>query len=642
MERTPKGKKKNKVASVFCIVLACILVFETIILNIIWIPAIIKRNKKDSELIVFARENPGIEAVEQAEAICLRQYIYARLIEEELVRYEENTEDYTEFMALANEVQNAWNQCAIYCDALDRMAAMLIVEENKPGYCATYAESQIVYNDTKEFEIHDPFAITAQAKGKSEELKFAETLTRVFDAGPRGEKIKNVADYLGTDAKTAKEAFDNSMAYIYSTSQADAEAYHKWYISCKVAASAGKVAGVVASGGAALAAGGALATAGLVIAGADAAVSVAETTCEITLGEKHTVTKVLDDAESYTSILAAGSNLLSFKSANAVDKILTIAGTSGDLTQGKFVGGALDVDSSGQVKLFAWTFNKDADKKSKKKYHDQMIRDISRRLNKYDGRYIFNNKEEISEGVAAGVEKYIENEKNGITTEDRKLSAIPKEELDVLVEENKPELPDEEIMQIMNDLEAELNRAVTEGDMLNLSEDDDPYIIAPTLDDIDGAWEFTISYSDLSSKLVEAIADGLDSTFGEGTSDAALENRIDEKESVTIHAYVNIEKQTHDTAKVTMITDDDGEWTYSVYSGKMKEGVLSMKLESYSTSQAIGISEGVDKMDFEFYGYKDERYSSGTYEMTSFALNATVDYYGQRVYENDYWEFIGE
>lgn len=637
MERTPKGKKKNRVASVFCILLACLFILETIILNIIWIPEIIKNTQSDAELVVFSRENPGLEAADEAAAICLRTYIYARLLEEEMLRYEENTEDYSEFAALAAETTNAWAQCSQYCDTLSRMADILTVEESKPGYCNTYGESLIAASETKEFKLKDPFAMTAYAKEENETLKYAQTISNVFDCGPRGQKLKYLADYLGTDARGAKEALDNAQALVFDNSLADAEYYHKWYIGCRVAATTGKVCAVVASGGAAAAAGGAIMSAGLVIAGADAAVSVGATACDITLGSNHTVTKALDKAEEVTGIIAACSGVGTYKNANSVDKLLTVVGVTGDAAQGKILGGAVDVDMTGEVKVLTMTVREDQTDIEKKEFRKSMQDRMKQEIKNSKGKKIFN--EDTAESIAEGVETLMTSDE---TKEDRELANIPKEELDKLVEENKPTTSPEETMERMNQLEETLNTASAEGTMIDITEEDVEVVVVPTLEQLDGAWEVNLSFSDINSPLVDAIAEGLDSTFGEGTADAAITYYYDENTTLETDCYMNIEAISDKKAKVTLITDNDGEWSYSEYDGEMDYGTMTLKLNNYTVSDNAGINSGIDKLVLDFYGYGEQMYTSGSYEYKSFTVNTDIDYSGQLISKNEYWEFAGE
>lgn len=631
MERTPKGKKKNRVASVFCIILTCILLIETAVLGYIWIPEIIRKNTHDSTLIVMAPDNPGLEASEEAAAIVLRQYIYARLLEEKVARYEENADNFSEFEALVNQTANAWNLCGIYCDTLTRMSDVLSAEESKQEYTPTYGDNQIVCNE--EIKIQDPFAITAQAKGKSKELLAAETLTRVFDKGENGKKLKYLADYMGTDVKTAKEAFDNAQALIYDGAAKDADWYNKCYYGCKIAATTGKVCAVVASGGAA----GWAMSSGLVIAGADAVVSVANTTCDITLGSDHAVTKALDKTEEVTGILAAGSGVAGLKGANSTDKILTLTGMGTDLAQGKIIGGAVDMDLTGEVKVCTFTVSEDQTENWKKQSEKEMIENIRQRFKKYDGKDVFTT--ETAKKISQGIETLTDESPSNNNTD---LSSIPDEQLDKLLEENTPDLTDEEIMQIMNDLEEELNEAVEHDEMTGLTKEDYPVLSAPTVYDVEGAWEITLSLSNIGSKLVDNLAAGIDAAFGEGASEDVLEYHYDKDSVQSVNLYMNVEPVSDKKAKVTMISVEDGEWYYSEYDGTMDNGTMTLKLKSYESNLEVGISQGMDKLVFDFYGYGDERYIQGTCDLKSYVASADIDYVGQRVDPDGYWEFTGE
>lgn len=620
-ERTPKGKKKNRVASVFVILLSLILIIESITLSITWIPYIIQKNTHDSMIMSLAAQTPGAEAASQISALATRQYVYARLLTEKLARCEVTDDDYSEFEALYNETVQAWETSIYLNDKATEIALILEAEEQKDGYSGVYGESDYAFNETN--EPANPFVLHAKAADDGLSAReFAEEFTRQYDQAPAGKKIKTLAEYYNTDAKSIFYELKQTQAILEGAAYEDlGDTMNKWYIGAKATAAAGKVCAVVVTGGTA---GAAAAGTGLVIAGCDAAVSVGATTCEICLGSNHTLTKTLDKTSEFTGIISAASSVSSIASATNADKIIFAASSLADAADGKVLGGAVDVDYDGTVKLC--TFQVSPEKMT----HDELVKDIKQRFKKYDGKDIFNKN--TAEAIADGLEKYNKEEPQ------RSIEECTDEELDKALNENTIQLTNEEIIQKADELVDKIQTAVNEGTMLDVADESPDCLIKPELDDITGAWKIDFTLNNMSSQLVDNITNGISTMFGEDVADAAIENYMDEK--VSMSAYMNIEETAGDKALVTLyFFDEYGEpAAYETMTGSMKDGVLKLKQKEYVSGDNAAISDGINELEMEFYVSDTGTFTSGTYSLESYFLNADIEYNGTMYSADEYWD----
>ena len=620
--RTKKGKKKNKVASVFVIILALVLFAENCALGVIWIPYIIEKNTHDSMIMSLAPQTPGAEAASEVSALATRQYIYARLLTEKLARYEVTNDDYSEFEALFNETVKAWETSIYLNDKAVEIASLLEIEEQKDGYSGVYGSSDFALNETT--EPSNPFVLHAEAADDEPSAReFAEEFTKQYDKAPAGKKIKTLAEYYNTDAKSIFYELKQTQAILEGAAYEDlGDTMHKWYIGAKTTAAAGKVCAVVVSGGTA---GVAAAGTGLVIAGCDAAVSVGATTCEICLGSDNKLTKTLDKTSEFTGIISGISSPFSIASSSNAEKLIFATSTLADAADGKILGGAVDVDNDGTVKLC--TFQVSPEKMT----HEELVKDIKQRFKKYDGKDIFTKK--TAEDIADGIEQYINEEP------EHSIEECTDEELNEAINDNSLPISDEEIVEKADELGNEINTSVSEGTMIDVSDEPPVIAVTPELDEITGAWYIDLKYNNMSSDLVDDINNGIASMFGEDVAEAAIENHMDEDAFAS--GYMNIENTSGDNVLVTLYFFDEygAPAAYETMTGSMKDGVLKLRQKEYVSGDNSAISDGINKLEMEFFKTETEIYSLGTYSLESYFLNADIDYHGTLYSDEVYWDF---
>ena len=137
-ERSAKGKKKKRIAAGFAIAFSVILMLEGIFLAVIWGGRASEKKKNAPVVISFGKQNPGREIGSEAAAIALNQYVYARLLEEKMVRFDENG-DYEEFKALVDETEAAWATADDYAAKLDFVTNLYLTGHSQGGLATILA-----------------------------------------------------------------------------------------------------------------------------------------------------------------------------------------------------------------------------------------------------------------------------------------------------------------------------------------------------------------------------------------------------------------------------------------------------------------------------------------------------------------------
>ena len=653
LERSAKGKKKKRVAAGFAIALSVILLFEGISMGIIWGGRAREKKKNAPVVISFGKQNPGREIGSEAAAIALNQYVYARLLEEKMVRFDDNG-DIDEFRALVDETEAAWTKADEYAEKLETMGTALEAEETKEGYVDLYRPTKVAYlEDNNGPVIQDPFALHAQAKGywDDESLEWAKEVQDYYDRAPAGKGMRLLASVLKTDTAHAAIRFQQAQAILKGESEVD-EVNQTWHINnCKALSTTGKAAGTVV----AIAATGGTVTvisgAGILASGVDATVNFSATQASIRLGDEHHCTQVLDKVSEYTGMAATITSFWGVPGSSTGEKILFGVGTFADATDGKVLGGVVDVDADGEVKLLGIPVREGANSKAERKAN--MRNFIEESQKKWKGKDIFIRNVPSEEKLDNLVESLDEMEKakeKGITNTEVPLSEVSDEYLDIALKEYKEKLESwyKDGVAMMDWLTEQFNEALENGSLFVVVEEEEEYLYFPTVDDVAGAWDVNLTFTNMESELVNAILRGIIEILPVEVEDpdAVIEESVEYDDGASISGYMNIEPTGKNKARVTMyLYGDDGEAVTVVYSGKMnKQGIMSLKMRSYSgggNSGSESIDIGFPNMEFDFYGIGEGRYTSGTYYLKSYALNADIQYYGTRQSADEYWDFGG-
>ncbi|MBR4580090.1 MAG: hypothetical protein IKO32_02530 [Lachnospiraceae bacterium] len=650
-ERSAKGKKKKRIAAGFAIAFSVILMLEGIFLAVIWGGRASEKKKNAPVVISFGKQNPGREIGSEAAAIALNQYVYARLLEEKMVRFDENG-DYEEFKALVDETEAAWATADDYAAKLETMGTALEAEETKDGYQDLYRPTKIAYLEEKNTPVmQDPFAIHAQAKGHwdKESIEWAQEIQDYYDRAPAGKNMRLLACVLKTDTAHAAIRFQQAQAILKGEAEID-EVNQTWHINnCKALSTTGKAAGTVvaiaATGGTVTV----LSGAGILASGVDATVNFSATEASIRLGDEHHCTQVLDKVGEYTGMAAAITSFWGVPGSSTGEKILFGVGTFADATDGKLLGGVVDVDADGEVKLIGIPVREGANSKAERKA--AFRKSINEFREKWKGKDIFVRNvpsEEKLDNLVDSLDDMEKAKEKGVKNTEVPLSEVSDDYLDIAIKQYKEKLDSwyNEGVEMMNWLVDQFNEALENGSLYVVMEEEEEYLYFPTVYDVAGAWDVNLTFNNMESELVNTIVRGIIEILPVDVDDpdAIIEDSVEYNNGASISGYMNIEPTGKNTARVTMyLYGDDGEMVTVVYSGKMnKQGMMSLKMRGYNGGGESGsVDVGFPNMEFDFYGIGEGRYTSGTYYLKSYTLNADIDYYGTRHHADEYWDFAG-
>lgn len=151
----------------------------------------------------------------------------------------------------------------------------------------------------------------------------AEQISAVFDAAPAGQRLKKLAAFLGTDAKTAYQVLKGTQAEVTQQAYADEDFYRKCETAAVVIKDAAKVgffAGSIALSGGLSASFSAVEGAAIIAGGTDLMLEIYEDHATIAYGEGNDTTMVIKDLRKGTKPLAAILGLSNLAS-HAIDQL---------------------------------------------------------------------------------------------------------------------------------------------------------------------------------------------------------------------------------------------------------------------------------------------------------------------------------
>ena len=303
-------------------------------------------------------------AVEQAGAIATQQYIIARLKTEALIEYDIENGSIDELKVMTDDTLEAWRLCEL---ASVQAAELADYAQSLRSSASTQAAT-MSYTSSKSAVI-GLFTTVAYAAEENAAVKWAKDLTTKYDAYPSGQKIKQLSENLGTDAKNAFAQLKMAQAILegaaYNDEADTIQKYENAAMATKTACKTGLyIGGVIASGGTAT---GILEAGGMVISGVDTIVDIASTGSTIILGENNKVTMAANDLKDIVGSIASiagGVNVFSGDSIKAgikagaefskqmgsLDKLNYIGESVLDLvSEGKILGGTITVGDDGET-----------------------------------------------------------------------------------------------------------------------------------------------------------------------------------------------------------------------------------------------------------------------------------------------------
>lgn len=303
-----------------------------------------------------------------------------------------------EKLAVLDSCIEAWRITDVVASKAEGMAELLEQAEELPEYQGTQAmiikedkdgNLYAAVKDSVANDIKDMFFIkvyAAENDSKLDAKAWATMITKAYDEGKNGQKLKNIANMMGLngadkeDCKKAYKALQTAqgiMKGIYEGEQAEKEAatWDNIVKTAKVLQTAGKVAAVVATVATAGSSVGLLEFGGAAFDGVDALLDVADTGAMLILGENNSISLRAQEMQNKYGVIGSilgGANvaksLVGFK-FNDMLKMVREGATDQKkwetysnlsylgknmyelVTQKKLLGGAVTVDEKGNVRI---------------------------------------------------------------------------------------------------------------------------------------------------------------------------------------------------------------------------------------------------------------------------------------------------
>ncbi|NSW92070.1 MAG: hypothetical protein HPY74_15610 [Firmicutes bacterium] len=305
-------------------------------------------------------EPQALQTANEATALALRQYIYARLATEAFLTADASSMTIEELSKMADELLLAWEnaeQFSSSAEDITNRAAMLLETPNlKQTSAADELQSGFMTLAAAPINF-SVVAYAAESGRKIDPQTWAENLTKQYDALKGAKRYQQLAQQLGTDAKTAYEQMALAQKIIKSAAELEeAEGVVNAYTESinylqgvKTASKVGVfVVGTVVTGGGSLSALGASSwslgqTGAVIVGGTDCIVDIAATGSNIILGENHQVTVGFNDVKDKLAPVSAVVGLATFNSGETGEQLAYIGDTLVDwFYEGKVMGVQVD------------------------------------------------------------------------------------------------------------------------------------------------------------------------------------------------------------------------------------------------------------------------------------------------------------
>ena len=288
---------------------------------------------------VTVEREPGpqaLQAANQATALALRQYIYARLKTEEFAEADFASLSMDEIAAMTEETAAAWETAdALAAGAeaiIDQAIVLLKDSSDDQNTDSLWSQAQAI-----PFIAKGPdFSTIPLANGEGKQIDpktWAENLTKQYDALRGAQRYKQLAEQMGTDTKTAVEQMALAQEIIHSQAVADADFWDKMTKAAQATKTACKVGlfvgATVATGGGSLAslAGSSMTVAkagAVIVGGVDCIVDIGTTASTIVLGENHQVTMDFEKIGDVLQPISMVVGLATMDPGETVEKIALV------------------------------------------------------------------------------------------------------------------------------------------------------------------------------------------------------------------------------------------------------------------------------------------------------------------------------
>jgi hypothetical protein len=332
-EKSSASKRFRKFISIFLAVL--------LILNLV---ACSKPEPAGDEPLVVEREAGPVpqQMANQATAIALKNYIYARILTEEFLGTEAQPISIDDALIMMDELYAAWETAdAVAVKAVEITDQAVLLLEGSANGSRLGLDRLAVLIKTIESKVFDSSGIAYAGAPTIDRETWAENLAKQYDALRGAKRYQQLAKQLGTDTKTAVEQMTLASKILRNAAdleeaQAEAAEYNRSLnvvTTYKTASKVGLFVGAtIATGGGSLAslAGSSMTVGGaaaVVVGGVDCIVDVGQTTSTIVLGEDHQVTVGFKEASVVISPVSAVVGLVTLDPTKA-EGVIAFVGES--------------------------------------------------------------------------------------------------------------------------------------------------------------------------------------------------------------------------------------------------------------------------------------------------------------------------
>lgn len=287
-------------------------------------------------------ENAELQELEELNDItikALHSYVYARLLTDKLVTVDINAISKEELEQLIAETTKAWDVTAKYTDVIPVVADAAIEKVGKASQDNT-GKTGLMY------------AFIQNVYGENSASEWAKKITSQYDATKGANKLKQLGQQLGVDAKVAFKQLVMAQNIIQAdAANEEGDLNLKWQQYAEVTKTVSKtglfICATVATAGLSTAAAGSLTLAeatGVVVSGADVIVDVGNTTSNIILGSDHKVSMGMENLKDKLAPVTFVFGVNGFSSSSVGEKMAFLGDNLTDWFYNKKIAGIKLVD----------------------------------------------------------------------------------------------------------------------------------------------------------------------------------------------------------------------------------------------------------------------------------------------------------
>ncbi len=294
--------------------------------------------------VILPAPSPAEDVAQQAMAIAIQQYVYARLLTEQFITMDfDGTVSEEEVAAVLDQSTQAWDNAAALLESAAAItdSAQLLLDadadtgaaeeeggtdgesaggqgEATPGLADLAQPASLRFGGFGQAAAPlptNPRFGPLPADPSNDPQTWAENFLKQYDSIDNNQKLRTLAQQMNTDVANVHDQLELAKEIVFDGAMKSAdrwEALQKAAMATKTAAKVGLfvTATVVTAGGTlgALATGSAtlVQAGGILVSGVDVVIEVGATTSAIVLGEDHKVTAAMTDFQNVTGPIAAG------------------------------------------------------------------------------------------------------------------------------------------------------------------------------------------------------------------------------------------------------------------------------------------------------------------------------------------------